>query len=98
VLWCALLQDEPVCEGEVLLSFENKSPIQDTFQFQRISGGLTRWGWRMMVTQASNDPYVALHNYTCSHCSMIDGALGAGCIQGLCTCSRPYEVACVCKG
>jgi hypothetical protein len=37
-----LLQDEQVCDGEVVLSFENKSPIQDTFQFQRISGGLTR--------------------------------------------------------
>jgi hypothetical protein len=31
-----------MCQGEVLLSVENKSPIQDTFQFQRISGGLTR--------------------------------------------------------
>jgi hypothetical protein len=41
---CVLLQDEPACDGEVVLSFENKSPIQETFQFQRISGGLIRWG------------------------------------------------------
>lgn len=40
----ALLQDDVVPEGEVLLSHENKSPIQESFQFQRITGGITRLG------------------------------------------------------
>jgi hypothetical protein len=31
-----------VPEGEVVLTVENKSPLHDSFQFQRISGGLTR--------------------------------------------------------
>lgn len=39
-----LIQDGGVPEGEVVLSHENKSPIQDTFQFQRITGGITRCG------------------------------------------------------
>lgn len=29
-------------EGEVVLAVENKSPLHETFQFQRVSGGLTR--------------------------------------------------------
>lgn len=44
-----LLQEDYMPEGEVVLTVENKSPVHDTFQFQRISGGLTRWavhsGW-----------------------------------------------------
>ena len=39
---CAVLQDDYVPEGEVVLMVENKSPMHDCFQFQRISGGLTR--------------------------------------------------------
>lgn len=37
-----LEEGEPVPEGEVLLSYENKSPIQDSFGFKRITSGLTR--------------------------------------------------------
>jgi hypothetical protein len=36
------LQEDYVPEGEVVLTVENKSPLHDTFQFQRITGGLTR--------------------------------------------------------
>lgn len=38
------LQDDGVPDGELLLSHENKSPIGDKYQFQRITGGITRWG------------------------------------------------------
>jgi hypothetical protein len=34
--------DEPVPEGELLLAVENKTPKQDCFVFQRITGGLNR--------------------------------------------------------
>jgi hypothetical protein len=36
-------QEDYLPEGEVVLTVENKLPLHDTFQFQRISGGLTRW-------------------------------------------------------
>lgn len=36
------MQEDYVPEGEVVLTVENKSPLHDTFQFQRINGGLTR--------------------------------------------------------
>jgi hypothetical protein len=36
------VQEDYVPEGEVMLTVENKSPLHDTFQFQRITGGLTR--------------------------------------------------------
>lgn len=35
-------EEESVPEGEVVLTVENKSPLHDVFQFQRINGGLTR--------------------------------------------------------
>lgn len=31
-------------DGEVVLTVENKSPLHDVFQFQRVNGGLTRAG------------------------------------------------------
>eukprot|EP00775_Hariotina_reticulata_P002831 gene2831-3124_t len=37
--------DEPVPEGELLLAVENKTPKQDCFVFQRITGGLNRSGY-----------------------------------------------------
>lgn len=47
-------QDDPVPEGEVLLSVENKSPIQDSFQFQRVTGGLTRWVFGLATADAQH--------------------------------------------
>lgn len=39
---CFGLQEDFMPEGEVVLAVENKSPLHETFQFQRVSGGLTR--------------------------------------------------------
>jgi len=39
---CVGLQDDAVPDGEVVLAVANKSPLQDSFKFQRISGGLAR--------------------------------------------------------
>lgn len=38
----ACVQEDYVPQGEVVLTVDNKSPLHDAFQFQRISGGLTR--------------------------------------------------------